>query len=495
MFGSTLLERAANPPTGTVPFGAQGAPKASSEGGNARPPSTSRPAGQSTQPFSGAGGAGARNANPAPARSGTHLYGENHPLDDGPAAASSTMPFAGSPSPAPARAASKEAAKSPAPTTTMPFAGGTVQPAQPSASPKQATRAPVALPPEAPADSPAARRRAPVELPAAAALLFEPESQSDPEAAVRAQLQRRNRTALVIVLALVIGIPAILVLRTIAKRRSAIPAQVIAAEENAIGLLRRDDRHSRAQAIKDIDQLVQSHAAVASVRALQVLALTLELDDVKVGVKRIQAQSEEINRKLARMRERRSPADWETQITRGIAQLQALKQQSDPLVDEASTLDKKVSAAFPELLAVAKELSGPEELAVTRAEAVYFGVKGSDRALHLSERYRLLGGKDGWDTIAFGEYAANAHVAPDTLAQARAGLEGLRTADSAFLRAYVLAARLALAQREHDAASTLIEAAVALNPSHELARQVVAWVDESRRSEPTWPTPPLGPPR
>ncbi|HME91416.1 MAG TPA: hypothetical protein VKE49_08320, partial [Myxococcaceae bacterium] len=148
-----------------------------------------------------------------------------------------------------------------------------------------------------------------------------------------------------------------------------------------------------------------------------------------------------------------------------------------------------------ELLALSKELSGAEELTATRAEAVYFGAKGSDRALNLSERYRLLGGKDGWDAIAFGEYSANAHVAPDTLAQARGGLEALRTSDSAFLRAYVLAARLALAQREHDAASTLIEAVVALNPSHELARQLVAWVEESRRSEPPWPAPPLDTPK
>jgi hypothetical protein len=222
---------------------------------------------------------------------------------------------------------------------------------------------------------------------------------------------------------------------------------------------------------------------MASVRALQVLILTLELDDVKVGLRRIQTQSEEINRKLARMRDRRSPSDWEAQISRGIARLQVLKQQSDPLVDEASSLDNKVNAAFPQMLAVAKESSGPEELAVTRAEAVYFGVKGSERALQLSERYRLLGGKDGWDVMAFAEYAANAHVAPDTMIQARSGLQALRTADPALLRGYVLAARLALAQRDYDQASSLGEAAAALNPSHELARQLLGWIEESRTAE------------
>ncbi len=283
-----------------------------------------------------------------------------------------------------------------------------------------------------------------------------------------------------VLIVVVVGIPAILVVRSIARRHSAIPGEVLAAQENAIGLLRRDDRRSRSQAIKDIDQLVQGHGAIASTRALQVLALTLELDDVRVSVKRVLAQSDEINRRLARIRENH-PSDWEAQIGRGIVQLQALKLQSDPVVDEASSLDQRVTAAFSELLAVAQEL--PDDLAVTRAEAVYFGAKGSDRALQFSERYRLLGGKDGWDVIAFAEYVANAHVTPATMAQARADLEGLRTADAAFLRAYVLGARLALAQREPDAAAILIDAAVALNPSHEVAQQLVAWVEESRRSE------------
>lgn len=345
----------------------------------------------------------------------------------------------------------------------------------------------VALPPEAPTF----RGHMPIALPAIAQRLHHGD---DPEAAVRAQLHSRNRFAIIVLATALVGIPASLALRSIAKRRSAVPAHVIAAEESVLGLLRRDDRRSRKQAIQDVAHLVEANPSTKSARGLQVLALTLELDDVKLNVKRIQAQSDDINSRIARMRERRNPSDWEAQVNRGIAQIQALKIQSDPLVEQATSLDKQVSGAFTELLASREELPPAEQLAATRAEAVYFGVKGSDKALQLAERYRQLGGKDGWDAIAFGEYAANARVAPETLSQARTALEMLRTADSAFMRAYVLAARLALAQRDHDAASLLIEAALALNPSHDLAPELVRWIEESRQSDPR-PAEVRGPPK
>jgi hypothetical protein len=46
-----------------------------------------------------------------------------------------------------------------------------------------------------------------------------------------------------------------------------------------------------------------------------------------------------------------------------------------------------------------------------------------------------------------------------------------------------LAARLALAQKDYDSAATQLDAVIALNPSHEVARQLIAWVDEAKRSE------------
>ena len=94
-----------------------------------------------------------------------------------------------------------------------------------------------------------------------------------------------------------------------------------------------------------------------------------------------------------------------------------------------------------------------------------------------------MGTNDGWVAVALAEYAINAQVAPALIAEARAESERSRSADSTFLRPYVLAARLALLQKDYDAASTALDAVVALNPAHEMARQLVGWVDEAKRND------------
>ncbi len=345
------------------------------------------------------------------------------------------------------------------------------------------------LPPEKPVEGRgrSQRPRASLELPAelpAAQPLFEPEAKSDPGIALRAQLERRNRRAVTVVLAIVIALACIIAMRGAIRRRSTIPAEVLSSEENALTLLRRDDRRSRRQAIAEVESLTQKYPELVSPTAIRLLALTMDLDDVKLIIKRIQAQADEVNRSIARLQDRKSTSDWETRLNAAHAQLAALKKESDPLVEEANALDRQVNGVYSALLTSSKEVRAAEEPAAVRAQAMYYGVKGSDKALPLLDRYRQTGAKDGWDAIALAEYAANAHVTPATLVEARTLSERTRANDSAFLRAYVLAARLALAQKDYESAATLLDAVIALNPSHEVARQLIAWVDEAKRSEP-----------
>jgi hypothetical protein len=109
-------------------------------------------------------------------------------------------------------------------------------------------------------------------------------------------------------------------------------------------------------------------------------------------------------------------------------------------------------------------------------------VNGSEQALTLAERYRVMGGADGWDAIALAEYATNARVPPDTLTEARIAIEKLRTADSAFILAYLLGARIALAQKDFEAAGSWLEAVMALNAAHDTAKQLLGWIEEAKRS-------------
>jgi len=325
------------------------------------------------------------------------------------------------------------------------------------------------------------RRRVSVELPTAPPL-FEAEPEDDPGVAIRGQIRRRNRTLLAAV-AVAVALSGFFAIRGAVKRRSAIPAEVLAREDNALTLLRRDDRRSRKQAIDEIESLAQQYPQLASPAAIRLLALSLDLDDVKLGVNRVQAQSDEVSRSIARLQDRRSTGDWETRITTARAQVAALKKESDAMTEEANAIDRKINGAYSALLTSSKELQGSEQSAAIRAQAIYYGVRGSDKALEYVGQYRQLGARDGWDAIAQAEYVVNAHVPAATLGEARSVSERVRSTDSAFLRAYVLAARIALVQKDYDAAGTLLEAVVALNPAHEIARQLIAWVDEAKHSE------------
>jgi predicted Zn finger-like uncharacterized protein len=355
--------------------------------------------------------------------------------------------------------------------------------AMPTAGAKSEQPSMVTLPAEelGEARSRGQRRRASVELPAAPPL-FDREPEDDPGIAIRAQIRGRNRTMLAAV-AIAVALLGVLTIRAAVKHRSAIPAAVLTSEENALKLLRRDDQRSRRQAIDEIESLAQRYPQLASPAAIRLLALSLDLDDVKLGVKRIQAQSDEVSRSIARLQDRRSTGDWEARMTAARAQFGALKKESDALTEEANAIDRKLNGAYSALL-MAKELQGSEQSAAIRAQAVYYGVRGSDKALGFLGQYRQLGAGDGWDAIAQAEYVLNAAHVPDaTLAEARTSSERIRSTDSAFLRAYVLAARIALGQKDYDAAATLLEAVVALNPSHEIARQLIAWVDDAKHTE------------
>ncbi|HZA12862.1 MAG TPA: hypothetical protein VE618_00125, partial [Myxococcaceae bacterium] len=120
------------------------------------------------------------------------------------------------------------------------------------------------------------------------------------------------------------------------------------------------------------------------------------------------------------------------------------------------------------------ELAPGDDLQLARGQALVHGVGGSEQALALAERYRLLGGQEGWGEVASAAYALNAPVAPDTRRQAREAVETLRAKDPSWVRLYVIIGRLALEENALDGAITALESAVTLNPKHEVARSLLA---------------------
>ncbi len=114
-------------------------------------------------------------------------------------------------------------------------------------------------------------------------------------------------------------------------------------------------------------------------------------------------------------------------------------------------------------------------VARVKAQAIYQGVSGSAEALALAERLRKVESHPHWSDLAQAEYALNAHSPPAALPDVVDALAQVRQQDQTFLRAYVLGARLALRQKDPATAQTLLDAVLALNPNHTLARTLQKW--------------------
>ncbi len=306
-------------------------------------------------------------------------------------------------------------------------------------------------------------------------------SEFDPAQALEASMRRRRNLVLLALGLLVLGIAGFAGVRWWSTREVPVPAEAVDAQSKAFNLLRRDDPKSLDGAVTQLDGLLKSWPKMVEARALHLVALLFQLDDVRMEIARLNAESEAINREISKLQDRKSPSDWQNRVNALKAQRKELNKRSDPLTDRASALEARVNQSFRALDSNPANLSLEQQLAVARATALYEGVKGSDQAIVLSERYRQLGGADGWAELAYAEYALNAPlVPPDTRKQAEAGLEALRSRDASFIRPWVLSGRLMLANKEPDQAVTAFEGATALNPGHTVASDLLKAAQRAR---------------
>ncbi len=334
-------------------------------------------------------------------------------------------------------------------------------------------------------------RRPSVELPPAEldlAAADEPDAtewEMDPPPS-RARILAIGAVCLVLLVSGSVGIS-----RWMTRRRLAVSPEAVMGYEKAIGLLRRDDGASRRKARGELEAVLRSYPDYLEARAALVVTLALQWDDVQAANQQAQSTSSLLTRQIAQVQERKSTGDWQNRANALADQLRVLHEQAVPLRDQAIGLLKQTDSAWNALLARAKELQQLENLAVLRAEMVYLGIRGAERAAFLASRYPSAGGADGWDAIALGELAANGKLDSATTTRARSSLARLRTTDPAFLRAYVLGARIEKAEDRSEAATTLLDAVVALNLSHEVARKMLVSLQTVEKSEPdrVGPTP------
>ncbi|MBF5043999.1 hypothetical protein FGE12_16495 [Aggregicoccus sp. 17bor-14] len=498
VFGSAAKEGTA-PRASTQAFGAPGAeggvprssPQApgSAPGESAAPRASTQvfgsPAAESGRPRASTQVFGTPAAHPPPPRASTQVFGT--PAVEAGAPRASTQVF-GSP-------AAPDAA---APRTSTQVFGSPVPPPPPRAT-TQVFGAPSAEEPRAatpafgaPAGSPGAARGStqvfgaePSAAPGASRVELPPELLSERGARVqgtraqRGEAPPRSRTGVwLVLLAALLAALAFFAWRTVQRRGGAFPVQAVAARDSAAALLRRDDSGSRAQAIEVLQQVLRAHPSYAEARGELALALALELDDAKVRESQARLLEQGAQREREELEAARAPEGWE----RRSEQLRSVQaRHHEKVVAESKRVQEARARAEAAMTALgpapSPDAPAAELASRARAEALLSAVEGSAEAPAALQRLRATGAAQGWDAIAQAEYALNGppeRLGGAALQEATAALEQLRQSDAAFVRAYVLGARLALAMHAPRGAAALLDMALSLNPEHEGVRSLQA---------------------
>jgi hypothetical protein len=502
--GPPLYDRTPAYGSGTIPAGAPGgasmAPVGKTQVFGAASIPMKAPSVATTQVF------GAVSApSPLPAGAPTQVFGPVSAPAQPPAAAT-TQVFGAVSAPSPLAAASTTqvfgsaavAAKASSPATTTQVFGAASVPSLPPAMPWMAEpgpapsrpgpsrSAPAVSLPEEPAALPgigfpspppepaversgplmARRHTAPIELP--------PEMLVSPSAGERSASEQssgggRERVLIILAAIVALGLTAVLSYPVWRNQSVELPAEALSTKDQAVSLLRRDDATSRQQAIDMLTIVVAQYPKFTEAQAELVVALSLQLDDVKVELEWLGQEEQRAHREISALELAKSPADWKSRINARKEELAALGQQKRPLDVAATELTKQLDQLLPTLRAAPETEPSADVVARWKAQAVYESVQGNPQAVALADRLARLESTPLWSIVTRVEYGLNASSPPSALHELGAALAKVREQDKTFFRAYVLGARLALRQNDLAAAQALLGPVVALNPNHTLA--------------------------
>jgi hypothetical protein len=257
--------------------------------------------------------------------------------------------------------------------------------------------------------------------------------------------------------------------RVLQERRSRPPIAAVTAEEGALVLLSRDDTPSRQQALEALRALVQRFPSFVDGRATYVLALALQMDDERALSHVLTERVSQLGQTLASHQASSGPEAQE-QVARETRLMQVLKEKIGALEAQLIGTNNELSRAV-EAIAPLHAIDEPDSL--LRAEAYFATVMGTSQAKTLVERYRSRAPKDAWARLLPAETVLNTGGEKPDATRAAEELAELGKEQGSFIRARVLAARLALAQQETANARSELEAALTLNPKHQWAQALL----------------------
>ncbi|SES96665.1 hypothetical protein SAMN05443639_101777 [Stigmatella erecta] len=294
----------------------------------------------------------------------------------------------------------------------------------------------------------------------------------------------RERLLIAVVAAVVLGLTAWLTYPAWRNRASELPSEAVSVKDEAVLLLRRDDPASLSQATERLRELVGRYPKYTEAQAELVAVLALRLDDAKTELEWLGNEETRLRRVLFVMEKEKSRPDWSSRVNAQREELDGLRKQRAPLEASVAELTKQLEEAFAVIRKAPETEPAADVLARLKAQALQGGVMGTPVGLAMAERFRKVENPPHWSAVAAAEHGLHARVSLEALARVSDELTRVRGRDSTFLRVYVLEARISLREGDPSAAKALLDAVVALNPNHTLARKLRGWAASAQEAAP-----------
>jgi tetratricopeptide (TPR) repeat protein len=282
---------------------------------------------------------------------------------------------------------------------------------------------------------------------------------------------RTSRNLLIAALGVVVLLTAFLTSPAWLGKSNALSKEALLTKEEARGLLRRDDTASKEEALSRFRTLLGQYPLNVELQAERAIALAMNLDDTRVQQGLLESKVKWLQTRSSELSDAKAPADWESRVN-------AMREEVGLLQGELVPVQERTARLVKEALEVSKQLAvaPPKEekepaLARLRARALLGASLGATETTSMAVQLAQDQQQD-WSSLVMAEYVVNASTSPNQVREAGDALKQLLETDKAWLRLYVLEARIALLRGEPTAALATLETVLTLNPKHELAQKL-----------------------
>jgi predicted Zn finger-like uncharacterized protein len=255
------------------------------------------------------------------------------------------------------------------------------------------------------------------------------------------------------------------------KRKQQVPEPQQKALLAAVSLLRADSAPSVKQAAEEFEALAGKVPQWKLPRTWWAIARLFQADDARAEQQFLATLAARAQKEIDELESERDLADAQSRANALRASLQGWNARMAEL--KRVVLEAENSVAEAQFgLELKEDAPLEDQVAVARLEMLATAIRGKDPRV-MVQRYRRLGGAQGWDVLALAEYAANGGGF-DAWSNMEPELKRVRQFDAAMIRAHVLAGRAAAVHRNRELATSALEAALALNGDHGLARLLLS---------------------